>query len=179
MKIFSFVLIVLFFVGCSSFQISANHSSYHDKVYYFQHRLLPEWTFQSDGKFFEDISNGEIEQLKTAASEIVSQKFAENISVQSVFENNAVLLLFPQPTQSPECYYILIVKDSNLFQFFTLEKANDIMKVGFKSVVCAWTEKMHLNYGSRKYNDVDSFLKEIANMIETKKIEKKQNEGKE
>lgn len=30
----------------------------HDRIYHFQHGILPNWTHGSEGKFYEDLLNG-------------------------------------------------------------------------------------------------------------------------
>lgn len=134
----------------------------HDKVYFLQHRLLPRWTFESEGAFFADAAAGEVTQLTDAAAKLVDEAFAKGVAVSRVAGGEGVLISFPPPAEPPECYFVLIVRREKTFEYITLERTEDILGRGAKSVVGAWTrEGSHLNHGSRTYSDAGSFLAEV------------------
>lgn len=132
------------------------------RIYYFQHRLLPKWTHESNGMFFHDLMNGHFERLIAAAKNIVGEEFAKQIEVQKYAEAGGVLIRFPRPTVAPECFFVYIVKTESGFRFHTYEKTVDLYGSGDKGVVGEWSaDGKHLNFGPRKYEDSDSFVSEL------------------
>ena len=143
--------------------------SRHQKVYHLQHRLLPRWTFGSEGAFFADAAAGYLKQMRDVAAELIDEDFSKAIVAQTVSDGQAVLLSFPAPVEPPECYFVLVIRAGDSFRYVTLEMTEDILGMGSKSVVGEWTsEGSHRNLGPRKYIDLESFLKEV---LEEKKGE--------
>ncbi len=141
---------------------SSEKVSIHDKIYYLQHRLLPQWTHESKGAFFDDLMHDHPEKLLKAASEIVGEEFSRRLLVRKYNEFNGVLLTFQTPNEPPECYFIYIVKAKDGFKFYTYEKTMDLFGSGDKGVVGAWSaDGKHSNFGPRKYDDADSFVTEL------------------
>jgi len=144
---------------------SDQQPSRHDCVYYFQHKLLPRWTHQSDGQFYEDMRDGIPPQLLEAASKIVGKEFADSISIQALEETDGIFIHFAEPQEVPECYYVIILKSEEGFEFFTLEKALDFMNEGYISVVAMWTDDgSHLNLGSYKFSDAQTFKQHVIEL---------------
>ncbi|MBN1905060.1 MAG: hypothetical protein JW927_08185 [Deltaproteobacteria bacterium] len=140
-------------------KINQQGPSLHDRIYFFQHRLLPGWTFNSDGAFYKDLMSGSVTRVKAAATEMVSHEFAEGISVKTVGESNGVLITFPKPDNVPDCYFVFIRQVDNKFMYITYEKTMNIADEGFAGAVCGWSsEGKHSNYGFQKYTDPDSFV---------------------
>jgi len=136
--------------------------SRHDKIYYFQHRILSKWTHGSEGRFYQDLRNGDYRSMLETASEIVSVDFAINIRVQRLTEINGVLLVFPVPDEPPECFFILITRDGGDYRFFTYEITRDILGDGSKGVVGEWTaDGQHRDLGPRPYEDAEQFIRDI------------------
>jgi hypothetical protein len=142
--------------------ISSKEASIHEKIYYFQHLLLPQWTFESKGAFFDDLMHDHPDTLIKAASEIVGEEFSQKLSVRKYNEFNGVLLTFQTPNETPECYFIYIVKEKDGFKLYTYEKTMDLFGSGNKGVVGGWSaDGKHSNFGPRKYDDADSFITEL------------------
>jgi hypothetical protein len=167
MKISSLLAIAVFF--SASFtpgrllaeEEKAAEPTREQKIYYFQHRLLPKWTYGSQGAFFEDLKGGKVEQMVEAASKIVDTNFAKQLKVRSLEDGTKVLITFEEPKQPRHCHFVLIEKMASVLQFITLERTEDILNVGTKAALCGWSEDgKHLNYGSRKYSDEARFLTE-------------------
>ena len=136
----------------------------HQKIYFLQHKLIPMWTYQTNGAFFRDLSGGDSRKLLEVAAKLVSPEFSAGISVKPYPELNAVLISFPAPGQPPECYFIYIHGDpaSNSFALFTYEMTRDLFNQGHKGVVGSWsTEGSHGNLGFRAYEDSESFVREM------------------
>jgi hypothetical protein len=147
---------------CLADSVSAGKSSMHQKIYQFQHRLLPKWTHDSKGVFFYDLMSGNTGRLIVAAERIVGEEFSKKIEIRKYPEAKGVLLIFPAPNEPPECFFIYIAKAKDGFRFFTYEKSADIFGDDDKGVVGEWTaDGTHLNIGSRKYDDADSFVSEL------------------
>ncbi len=137
----------------------------HDKVYHFQHRLLPKWTHNSNGEFFNDLMNDQHETIINTAKKVVGEEFSKKISLRKYVASNGVLILFPTPKETNECYFIFIARVGNKFIFYTYEKALDLFGSGIKGAVCEWSaDKEHRNYGFRKYVDAASFVADIQKM---------------
>tara|TARA_R100000365_G_C2742590_1_gene71245 strand:- start:11 stop:409 length:399 start_codon:yes stop_codon:yes gene_type:complete len=49
------------------------------RIYYFQHKLIPKWVFESDGAFYFDIYNRNAERLLAEAADIISQEYSDGI----------------------------------------------------------------------------------------------------
>lgn len=131
------------------------------RIYYFQHRLLPKWTFNSKGEFYQDLKKGDLSQLKSAATEIVNEQFSDSIVVKNLLENNAVLLTFPVPEDTPNCYFVLIQKTNEDYVYKTYEKTIDFGD-GTIGVVGSWTEDgKHHNFGTRRYLSAERFLADV------------------
>jgi hypothetical protein len=140
-------------------KIDQQEPSLNDRIYYFQHRLLPGWTFKSNGAFFKDIMSGDSSKIKAAASKIISPEYAEKISVKPIRESNGVLITFPEPENVPDCYFVLIRQVDNKYMYITYEKTMNIADEGFAGAVCGWSsEGTHSNYGFQKYTDPESFI---------------------
>jgi hypothetical protein len=157
------ILLIFILVDiCIADDTAQNKPSEHDKIYHFQHRILPRWTHGSDGKFYEDLLKGNNDRLMAAAKKIVSEEFSKKIKIQRIAESNSILLVFPAPVEPPECYFIIISKVKNEYRIYTYEKTHDITKAGYKGVIGKWTpEGDHHNLGARKYEDAEQFMKEI------------------
>lgn len=136
--------------------------TYQQKVYYLQHKILPQWTYESEGRFLHDLMHNELTQLKRVAAEIVSPEYAEKITVKTIDGQNLAIIVFPQPKFPANCFFVLITRDEDDFSYTTYEKSFNILSDDeFVGVVGGWnSEGGHLNYGPRKYSDVESFIKD-------------------
>jgi hypothetical protein len=129
---------ILFFVAavCHADDTKTqSEPSRHDKIYHFQHRVLPRWTHLTEGKFYNDLRNGNYDILLAAASKIVGEEFSKKIIIRRYNDSNGVLLIFPAPVEPPECYFIFITKVKNEYRIFTYEKTLDLFGSGNKGVV--------------------------------------------
>jgi len=70
----------------------------HDRIYHFQHRMLPKWTHESEGKFYKDILNSDFDILFNTASNVVGKEFSKNIIIQRLDDINGIQQ-FPQAFQ--------------------------------------------------------------------------------
>jgi hypothetical protein len=141
----------------------------HQKIYFFQHKLIPEWTHRTNGAFFGDLSNGRHQRLLDIAAEIVSPEFSNGISIKPYPKVGGLLISFPTPVEPPECYFIYIHKDpkKHAFSLFTYEKTRDPFGRGNKGVVGSWSaDGEHGNHGSRTYEDAGSFVTEMQGPAE-------------
>lgn len=133
--------------------------SLNQRIYYFQHKLLPKWTFETNGAFFKDIMAGNIEKLKTTAAKLISTEYADSIAVKSISKYNGTLIVFQKPSSMADCYFVFIREVDSNFIYVTYEKTMDFTNEGFIGVVGSWaTDGSHHNHGPRKYNDPDSFI---------------------
>jgi len=135
----------------------------HQKVYYFEHQLLPKWVHKSDGAFFEDLASGATGRLSAAATKIVGKPFADALHVRVIEKDRVVLLTFAKPGQPPECFYAALIKNGTTYRYLTLEADEDITGQGVKAFYCEWTsEGSHSDFGPRRYDDEASFLEELG-----------------
>lgn len=145
---------------------SSGDVSVHQKIYHFQHRLLPKWTHESKGVFFDDLMAGNTDRLLAAATKHVGEDFSKKIEIRKYPEANGVLLIFPTPNETPECFFIYIVKAKSGFRFFTFEKTSDLFGDGDIGVVGEWTaDGTHNSFDSRKYDDIESFVTELQKSL--------------
>ena len=136
--------------------------TFHQKVYYFEHQLLPEWTHQTKGEFFSDLSKGKLDRITEAATDIVGKDFAQKLSVRTLPGSSRVLIKFEEPGEPPLCFFALVEKRGDAFRYFTLERTEDIFEDGTRSVFGEWDgQGAHMNLGTRKYSDEEHFLADI------------------
>ena len=164
------IIIQIFFVGavfCSADDTTTQSApSRHDRIYYFQHRVLPKWTHESEGEFYKSLLNGNYDILLETASKIVGEEFSNQISIKRHNDVKGVLLTFPTPVEPPECYFIFISKDDNKYRLFTYEKTADLFSTGNKGVIGEWSsEGKHKNLGPRKYEDAEHFIQDLKDLI--------------
>lgn len=170
MKIY-LLIIVIFLSACNSTPNQETTSTpakkdevlTSEKVYFFQHKILPEWTFTTEGKFYSDLLKGDLSHLKMAATEVISSDYASGISTKVIKDSNAILIKFPKPKGFANCYFVLITKSEETFQFYTYEKSmkfsTDDPVIG---VVGSWTaEGNHGNLGGRTYTQPNDFVSDI------------------
>ena len=144
-----------------------------ERVYFYQHKLLPHRTHKSDGKFFKDLLNGNYSNLLGSAKRIVSPEYANGISVKKLDQDQGVhgiLLVFPEPKEYAEIYYAFVGRyDSNNF-YLTFEKTNDKHNTGAVGVVGAWlSNNGRYSDGPRTYEDFTSFVKDAIRIIKNSK----------
>lgn len=175
MRCFKWILVMCVLVAAAVSVKSADDKpetkepTRHQRIYYFEHRLLPRWTFESDGRFYEDLKAGKLDRLKDAAGKIVDKEFAAKIVVSGDASPAQVMITFDPPSDSPLCYYVILKKSGGGYGFYTLERTEDLMGIGVKTMVCGWSpEGSHNNYGGRKYTDAATFSSEIEKMGDPK-----------
>ena len=169
MKIY-LLIIVVFLSACNSTpkqEVSSTTTQNEEvptskKVYFFQHKILPEWTFSTDGKFYEDLLKGDLSHLKLAATEVISNDYANGISSE-IINSDAILIKFPQPQAMANCFFVLITKAKGKFNFHTYEKTikfgSDDPVIG---VVGSWSsEGNHGNLGGRTYSKASDFVSDV------------------
>ncbi|MCU4674162.1 hypothetical protein N7931_00815 [Catenovulum sp. 2E275] len=138
-----------------------------ERIYYFEHKLLPKWTYATQGSFFEAMMNGHNQQFIAAATEIVSAQYAEQIKILPYLEENAILLIFATPKTPPNCYFVMIQKSKDSYIYHTYERTLAFGEYGFVGVVGGWNEGgEHLNMGPRKYSDYQSFANDVLTKLE-------------
>ena len=102
-------------------------------------------------------------QLRAAAEEIVTPEYAQGINASVVEDGNAVVLVFPDPKEPPDCFFVLIRKTGDEMSYLTYEKTLSLYGAeSFVGVVGAWMPGgIHGNQGGRTYSDVESFLEDV------------------
>ena len=134
----------------------------HQKVYYFEHRLLPKWAHGTKGEFFSDLSKGTLDRILGAATDLVGKDFAQKLTVRALPGTAQVLISFQEPSEPPLCFFALVEKSGETYRYFTLEFTEDLLGDGTKSVYGEWDEQGgHRNLGPRKYSDAESFIADI------------------
>lgn len=159
-------LTVITFISIYPKSVNALTKREFKKRYYFQHKLLPRWTHRSRGKFFKAMMNNDFRVFNRAAKKILGTEYAEKIKVKLYTDLNAFLIIFPKPGKIPLCYFVYIVKQGDNYRYFTYEKTYGHFVRGAVGVVCEWTAGLtHRTLGTRKYNDADSFVKELKILL--------------
>ncbi|MGJ8694534.1 MAG: hypothetical protein ACSHW0_18900 [Thalassotalea sp.] len=135
------------------------------KIYFLQHKILPEWTFTSDGEFYADLLQGDLTRIKAAASEVVSPSYALAIKSEVIAGNPAVLITFEQPKTPANCFYVIVQKSQDGFNFYTYEKTmNFDTGNAVVGVVGAWSaDGSHSNFGGRTYTQASDFIADALN----------------
>lgn len=142
----------------------------HKRLYYVQHRLLRDLSFQSRGLFFADLESGKIERIQGVLTEILGER-AKDIRFEYFKEGSLALITFPEPQQTVDCYFVAVVKVDGGYRYFTLEKTEDIMGLGIKACLCEWTsEGSHLNLGSTKSSDQAAFLQQVRELLKQETV---------
>ena len=146
----------------------AKEPTTQQRIYFFEHQLLPKWTHHSQGAFFDDLHSGKTDALRQAATKIVDAAFAEKIAVRNSAIPEGVLISFAPPPEVPDCFFVFIAKTGESFRFYTFEKAEDIMGEGLKACIGGWSEDgSHLNFGFSKEETEEAFLKLVNDLLHT------------
>jgi hypothetical protein len=134
----------------------------HDRVYYFEHKLLPAWVHKSEGAFYSDLGKGETKHLFEAATEVIGKDFSGGIKIRKIERLNGFLIAFPKPEEAPECFFAAVLKDGPQYHYVTLELSENFAGDGTKAFLCEWASNGdHLDYGPRKFADEAHFLAEL------------------
>lgn len=166
------VLWLIFLIGCNATLPDKDQAenqntelSYAKKVYYFQHKLIPQWVFESEGAFFFDLYNRQLEQFMLAAIDLLGEEYASQILVTSLYDNNSILIEFPKPNQFGNCFFALIVKEGDSYSYYTYEKTIKLGNDRIQGFVGGWgVEGGHRNYGPRSYKTSTDFVKDVLDM---------------
>lgn len=168
------VLVVLLFSACGSAPVKpvkqadrqtsqAEQPSTNELIYYFQHRLISQWLFQSDSRFFNDLYNGYADKLIKAAEELIGPAYANEIYVTPLTEQGAVLITFPEPESVAICYHALLVKTETTLAYYTYEKSFSLgADDPVFGVVGSWSpDGQHNNHGGRTYTTGAEFVADV------------------
>ncbi|MEN7343044.1 MAG: hypothetical protein AAAFM81_08865 [Pseudomonadota bacterium] len=131
------------------------------RVYYFQHRMMPQWLFESNGEFFNDMMLGYRMSLRDAAEEVVDADFAGALHVDYNETYDAVLFSFEAPDSPPNCFFVALQRTNDGFRFITYESTipldDDVV-----GVVGEWRENgNHGNLGPRSYRTLEAFADDM------------------
>lgn len=138
----------------------------HQKRYYFEHRMLPQWTHQSQGAFYTDLSAGRVERLRGIAEKIGGAMFAEKLSAEHQTAPEGVLLGFAAPSETTECYFVFVAKLGEHYRYFTFEKTEDLLGEGLVACIGEWGEDGgHRNFGFSKEASREAFLKAVTGLL--------------
>lgn len=171
------IIITLVLTGCASTNSSINKTSVVEnreknsqeepslsqRIYFFQHRLIPKWTLETEGRFFDDLVAGNLDKLRDSAREIVSIEYGDKVTSEAIDGHDAVLISFPTPLEAPHCFYVVILKEGLSYSYYTYEKTLSLMEndpvIG---VVGSWSKDgTHVNLGPRTYRDSATFIKDV------------------
>lgn len=133
------------------------------RIYYFEHRFIPKFVHDSEGRFFDDLIHHDGSVLKQAAAKIVGESFAAQLKITTIEPGKAALITFAPPTRMPQCYYAIVAKTDSGYAYITLEKAMDLAESGtVKAMYCGWSaDGVHQNFGPRSYDTAADFVKEF------------------
>lgn len=162
------LFVILLVVGCATFNsinssksTSLSEQPISKKIYYLQHKLIPNWVFNSMGVFFEEMKKGNDSSLIKVTIDIVNEEYAKGLIVNPDIDSNAILITFPEPKEYINCFYAIVQKCGNDFTYTTYEKTIDIGG-GFIGVVGGWDNKgSHLNFGPREYKSSSEFVNDV------------------
>lgn len=165
------VLFMLFF-SCGGKRVSTANKplsaeeKVHQNTYYLQHRLIPGWTFESNGTFYYALTTGNFTKMKEVATELISAEYASAITVEHRPEDKGVLITFPKPTEPPLCYYTFLLNEKNKYYCYTYEKTVDLFGDGKGpfAVLASWTQSGHQNYGGRDFSTADEFVAAVKKL---------------
>lgn len=181
---------LLFLAGCSAARsetayIAPSETSAPDeltqteKVHFLQHRLINNWVFESDGEFFFDLYNGDVSRFLDTAAEVVTPEYADEIDIRPLVNDDAVLIIFPDPEVPPQCYYALIIKNGDEYAYYTYEKTADLGESDVAGVLGGWNDEGdHLNFGPRLYRTAEAFVRDTVG-DDALRAEKNRGEGTE
>ena len=154
------------FAADSPAPAAAEEPTPHQKLYYFEHRLLPKWAHRTQGDFFADLVAGRVERLQAVAREIVGPEYAAALTVETVAVPAGVLVLFAEPAERGDCYFAFIAKVGEGYRYFTYEKAMSITGEAIEACIGEWDEDVgHRNFGFRNTKALEVFLKAVGELL--------------
>ena len=139
--------------------VSLKDPSLHRKIYYFEHRLLPELI--PTKSFCNTLMTETPDSIIRMAAAVVGEEFSRNISIRKYSEHQGILLSFPKPVEPLECFFIYIVKNEDGCRYITYEKTRELPGSDAVGAICEWKERIHIFTGTRKYDDAESFVNEL------------------
>ena len=174
------LVFVLIFAGCStsqnikpstseSEQISvekteSNSIPFSKRVYFFQHKMISKWVFESDGAFYNDLKENNIRSFILNGAQVVGQNYMNEVLVEPIDGKDAVLITFPEPESAANCFYAIVQKTDDDFSYFTYEKTFHFPGIsdGIEGVVGGWgRDGGHLNFGPRAYKTSAEFVVDV------------------
>jgi len=134
----------------------------HEGICYFQHQILPTRTLNSNGRLFSDLATGIPAWLAKEAERIVDEEFAKALELKAYSEQDAYVIIFPEPDRANECYFSLLKKEADGFRYYVLEKRMNPFHIGESSNLYTWDKNGNqVNFGLRKYSDLKTFIDEV------------------
>jgi len=148
--------------GATPSREAAEERSLSQRIYHLQHKVIARWVFESECAFYTDLRHGDIDQLLSAAEEIVTPEYARGMHVTPIENREAVLIAFPPPYSPPNCYYAIVEKVGDGFRYFTYESTIGVGNVRAFGAVGGWDgEGNHYNYGPRTYRGPAEFAADV------------------
>lgn len=103
-----------------------------------------------------------IDRLAEAASEMVSEEYSYGLAIVPIEGHDAILIRFPEPKHTPNCYFVIVERLDAGFMYHTYESSFIYRDEGIIGVVGAWdAEGSHLNRGPRGYESEDAFIEDV------------------
>lgn len=159
-------------IGAQTAQPAASQEKLPDRselIYALHHEIIPGILFSDKGSLlFNDLSSGKTGPFTEMVEGPLGKAYASEMKFSADRGKNLdiVLISFPAPSAEPQNYHAALVRINGNFRYITLEKGNDTANTGMKTFFCEWNaEHKHLNYGPRKYDDLESFRKELLDFL--------------
>ena len=146
----------------------ASEPSRYDRVYFLEHRQLPQILEEDQERFFNALAEDGTSVIRYIWNTIVGEDGLDAISTEHEVisvDRSIVFIQFPAPSRPVECYAAAVVRNGMEFQYITLEMTTDILGDGTKTCLCEWKAGSHINYGPRNYADLDAFRSEVLTML--------------
>ncbi|NTU97188.1 MAG: hypothetical protein HGA62_05140 [Chlorobiaceae bacterium] len=138
-------------------------------IYTLHHAVIPGILFSDKGAmFFGDLTSGNNAPFHQIVEGPLGKDYASGMKIipEHYPDFDIVLISFPVPVEEPHNVHAALVKKNGTFRYITLEKGNDVGNLGTKTFMCEWSaDHNHKNYGARKYDDLESFRKELLDFL--------------
>jgi hypothetical protein len=151
-----------------------DNSGRHRFLYLLEHRALPEIWLNSATPFTDDIKargrTALVDLMKSVATKCDYEVSEEDLAAIDIEYHEWAggvpgwVVTFPKPRVMPESSYAAMLYDGETLRFYCLEF--DDMTGQTMWFLCGWSDKAHLNFGTRLGHSKEDFIRYVGEMLE-------------
>jgi hypothetical protein len=133
----------------------------------FQHSILRQWVFASNGRFLRDLLAGN----ETVLHDFLRTHIANtSVAVTKIPPEQGLLLIFPPPENPTECHFIFLSTKGKKTRIFTCEYGMNLHGPDPIPYVCElFSDRSRRNYGRIANFDLETFIARLHQVLNDKR----------